>query len=202
MSCKKQIFNGFTIVEITVVVAISSILLLAITSFFSQTVKTTMKGRDNLDTAKSVSLLLRSIKTDMRSLSSIQTNGTVIKIKNSEDISSLLPYSDMLVIGRRLATITYSLSGMSPNKYVERMLQTKNGVTKKSKFCISRIKTFNVAYMQVENKVGSDRFWSGMVMLKIRANSDDKKFPSKSTEIITAFFPEKIMQSDWNYLDI
>ena len=64
--------GGFTMVEALVITVVGSILLLTIQTLFSRSVKSTLKGQDNLETIRAASQLFSELRKDLLACHSIK----------------------------------------------------------------------------------------------------------------------------------
>ncbi len=203
MLYKKQIRSGFTFVEAIVVTVIACSLMLVIQAIFSHTVRTAMKGQDNLDSIRAASQIFSSLRNDLLQFTSLSTAGARSAINLSDtEIPATATYSSILTLRRANERITYSLVDDGGKKYVQRVLQsTALPAPQKRRFGVPRMKDFGVVYLRLTNRINLMNRNSGQLLVRISVDSEDERFPSKEVNLVSTFFSERLVDTDWNYMD-
>lgn len=192
---------GFTFVEAIIVTVIAVVVMMAIQSLFSHAVKSSLKGQDSLDTMRAASRIFSELRKDLLEFKTIATAADSVLISAEDDkIDATTKYSTILQIERKDETIVYSLCEAGGKKYVERASQKLGAPVRKVSFGVPRMKTFEVVYVKVENTSGAGKERIGQLCVNLVVQSDDPRFPTRKLSVSSAYFPEKLQESDWNYL--
>ncbi len=195
--------RAFTFVEAVIVTLIACVIMIAIQALFSHAIRSTVKGTDNLDSIRAASRLFSTLRADLIQLKSFSTNGAVSTIELSEnEIPATATFSSILQISTSIATITYSLVGTPGRQSVERAVQKISSPVEKKKFGVPRMRSFEIMYVRIKNQIGSTPKETGQLLVNIVIQSENKNLPSKIVKLSSIFFPERLTESDWNYLDL
>lgn len=193
--------SGFTFVEAMIVTVIAVVVMMAIQSLFSHAVRSSLKGQDSLDTMRAASRIFSELRKDLLEFKSISTAVDSVLISSDEDkIFPEAEYSTILQIERKEETIVYSLCEVGGKKYVERASQKIGAPVRKVSFGVPRMKAFEVIYVKVENLSAAGGELTGQLNVNLVIQSDDPRFPSRKLSVSSAYFPEKLQETDWNYL--
>lgn len=200
---KMRLRSGFTLVEALMVTVIACSLMLVIQSFFSNVVRVTMKGQDNLDSIRAASQLFSSLRKDMLQFVSLSTGGAKSTINIGEDeIPATATFSSILSLRGANDVITYSLVDSGAKSFVERVWQSPSlPAPQKKLFGVPRMKNFGVMYIRTPNKINSLTRSVGQLLVQVTVDSEDARFPSAEVKLSSVFFSERLADSDWNYLD-
>lgn len=195
--------TGFTFVEAMVVTVIACGLMIVIQSFFSHAVRVTMKGQDNLDSIRAASQLFSSLRRDMLQFVSLSTGGARATIAmGEEELPATATFSSILSLKKQDERVTYSLVDNGGKSYIERVVQGPAFPTPQRRlFGVPRMKEFGVLYVRIPNKINSLVKNVGQVLVKITVDSEDPRFPAAEIKLCSAFFSDRLADSDWNYLD-
>ncbi|MFZ5951029.1 MAG: hypothetical protein ACOYXC_10010 [Candidatus Rifleibacteriota bacterium] len=195
--------SAFTFVEALIVTVIACSLMIAIQSFFSHAVRSTIKGQDNLDSIRAASQIFSSLRRDMLTFRSLSTQGALSVIPmGSTEIPATATYSKILRLKKPDEVITYSLVTSGGKSFVERTLQSPSfPVPQRKLFGVPRMKDFGVMYVRIPNKINSMIKNVGQLMVKLTIDSEDERFATKELNLNSIFFSERLTDSDWNYLD-
>jgi len=198
---KSQRIRAFTFVEIIVVTVIAVFVMMAVQGLFSHAVKSSLKGQDNLETMRAASRIFSELRKDLLEFKSIATAVDSAEITAGEtSIGDYIEFSTILQIERKNETIVYSLCEQDGRKYVERTVQEIGVPPRKSSFGVPRMKAFEVVYLKIENSSAAGSEKTGQLIVRLVIQSDDPRFPSKRLEVSSSYFPEKLQETDWNYL--
>lgn len=193
--------RAFTFVEALVVSVVAVVVMLSVQNLFSHAVRSSIKGQDNLDTMRAASRIFSELRKDLLEFRTIATSVDSVLIELSEDqLDSSYEYSSILQIERKEETIVYSLVDVDGRKFVERVSQKIGSKLSRSSFGVPRMKAFEVLYVKVENDSAAGAEKSGQLLVNLVIQSDDPRFPSKKLSVSSSFFPEKLQETDWNYL--
>ncbi len=193
--------RGFTFVEAIMVTVIAVVVMLAVQNIFSHAVKSSLKGQDNLDSIRAASRILSELRKDLLEFKTIATEVGTVEIPVGVDaIGAGVIYSSILFIEKKEETVTYSINEVGDKMFVEKVTQRIGASPKKESFGVPRMKAFEVVYVKIENSSPAGSEFNGQLIVKLVVQSDDPRFPSKKIAVSSAFFPEKLQDSDWNYL--
>ncbi|MFZ5952791.1 MAG: hypothetical protein ACOYXC_18960 [Candidatus Rifleibacteriota bacterium] len=196
MNAKK----AFTLLEAVIISALTIMVFFFIQSFFSHTVKTSIKGQDNLDSIAAACKILSEMHKDLQEFEQIHMDVDQAEISTEdESIDPDTTYATILFIEKRDHGITYGLNEQGGTAMIEKSSITRKEIRQKS-IGGARIKSFDLLNVINENSsfAGMDTY--GQVAINLLVQSDNPNFPSKKIEISTAFFPEMLQESDWNPL--
>ena len=174
---------------------------MGIQSRFSHGVKSSLKGQDSLDTMRAASRIFSELRKDLLEFKSIATAVDSVLISSDDyRFDPSTKYSTILQIERKDQTIVYSLCEVGGKKYVERASQKPGDSVRKVSFGVPRMKTFEVVYVKVENYSGAGKERIGQLCVNLVVQSDDPRFPTRKLSVSSAYFQEKLQESDWNNL--
>lgn len=203
MQQKKQTKIGFTLVEAMIVTVIACSLMIVIQTFFSHTIRVTLKGQDNLDSIRAASQLFSSLRRDMLQFVSLSTGGANTSIPmGDEQIPATATYSSILTLKKENEKVTYSLVNDGGKSYVERVAQSPAfPAPQRRLFGVPRMKDFGILYVRVPNKINSLIKNVGQLLVKVTVDSEDPRFPTAEINLSSIFFSDRLTDSDWNYLN-
>lgn len=190
-------------IEILMVLAISSILLLIVQTFFSRSVRTTIKGQDNLDTIRAASRLFRELRKDLLACHSIKVpDAASCTIEVGDDVIPALPDdANRISFCSRGATVTYSLEAKpGGGKYIKHLIETVDQPDRIKEFGVPRMLAFKAQQIWKKQQIYSGApFTEGQVLIEIEIDSEDERFPSKKLKLSNFFISSQLSASKWNY---
>lgn len=195
--------RGFTLVETLVVVAVATTLFLVAQALLSRSVRSTMKGQDNLETIRAASILFSEIKRDLLACSGIKVapGASCYLAVGNLTLPPIPVGAEELSLVSRAATITYTLEAAPGGKKLVRRSEEVAGVTKHRDFGVPRMISFLAQEITKEQQV----FAGGaspvkQVRIEIELDSQDKRFPSRSVRLSSFFISSQMSASNWNYV--
>lgn len=192
--------RAFTLVEAIVISALTVVIMLAIQNFFSHTVKSSLKGQDNIDSISAVCKILSELRKDLLEFEGIQTDSDTVKISTDKDsIEPDATFATIICVMKRDHGITYGLTEYGDSSIIERSSVSGREIIQKS-FGGTRLRSFDLLCVINENNrfKGIDTY--GQIAVNLVVQSDNKNFPGLKISVETAFFPEQLQESDWNPL--
>jgi len=194
--------RGFTLVEALVAVLVASMVILAVQTFFSHGVKTSIKGQDNLETIRAAAQIFHELRKDMLSCNKITVDDDASCTLNvgATSIPPMSPNGTWIAFSVPGATITYSLQLRADGKaFLEREFKAGTNVTT-SEFAVPRMIAFKVQLIwKIQQIFPGGPFKQGQVLVTIELDSQDKRFPSKSLKLCSFFSTSQLSSSNWNY---
>ena len=192
--------RGFTLLEALIVVVIGSLLLTAFQTMSSQSVRSSVKGMDLVESIRLANEVFAQIRKDLRGSTRIITNAPdlVVPIGATTIDESAIRYVHSFQFSQGPATISYSLvPGASGTGYVHREL-LKDGVTESKKFAVPKIKLFQVARIRQEQRIGKDPgfpvFFQDQFLVQIEVGAGDPRFP---TRLSSVFVSGQMEETGW-----
>ncbi|RCK79019.1 MAG: hypothetical protein OZSIB_0361 [Candidatus Ozemobacter sibiricus] len=196
-----------TMVEALVMVVVGVILLMAMQTFFSNTLRTTLKGTDSLETIRAASVLLSQFGKDVAAAGAVICHGPgpgpqIERIPIGGSFSpGAISLCNTIEMAAPIGTITYSFS--PTDSYVTRRVSSATAPLQERQFALPRLKEFGVAYVQKE----FSPFTTGApypvpqshVLLRIKLSSDDPRFPARELSLSSFFISSQMKATDWNY---
>lgn len=191
---------GFTFVEALVVTLLASLIMMAFQGFYTQMVRSSLKGDDSLDSFRAAHRLFLAIQKDLESFNDISTTAVTTVPAGSNLLPATTVFASSLIINGKNNKIAYNLTGTPGKQTVERVeTSTQNNSTQKKLFGVSRIRGFEVAYIKKNELVGNSPKVFAQVLISVVVQSENAMFPTEEVKMTTTFFPEHLSASDWNY---
>lgn len=192
--------RGFTFVEVTIVAALSLLLLVFIQSFFSSGIRSTLKGTDTLESIRAASLLFAQIRKDLMACQSIQTGAASVTMGvNALNLPTAFPVSDLLTFCARNATTTFSLVTSPRGKYILRTFTPTVGPAETKTFGIPRVKAFEVVQVKKHHRILSTILSPSQLLVNVVIDSDDPRMPTKEIRLSSVFISQQMYNTNWNY---
>lgn len=200
---RRNAVQGFTLVEILMVLAIASVLLMVMQTFFYRSVKSTIKGQDNLDTIRAASQLFRELRKDLLACHSIKVpDAASCTIEVGDEVIPPFPADANKISFRSQGeTVTYSLEEKPDGrKYIKRLVESATHPDMIKEFGVPRMLGFKALQIWKKQQIYSGApFTEGQVLLEIEIDSEDKRFPSKNLKLTSFFISSQLSASKWNY---
>ncbi|MBI3038208.1 hypothetical protein HYY75_04025 [bacterium] len=121
-----KIISGFSLVEAVVMIVVFSIIFMTFQAFFSHGVRSTMKGQDTLQAIRESSIIFSQLEKDFLASNQIDAGAAILSLDiSTQDLPPIgdPQYGNMLSLGSRNATVTYSLEGASEKYILRRMIK-------------------------------------------------------------------------------
>jgi type II secretory pathway pseudopilin PulG len=193
--------KAFTLVEAMMVTVIAVFVMMSMQGLFSHAVRSSLKGQDNLETMRAASRIFSELRKDLLEFKSLATAVDSVEIPVDKwSIGDDIEFSTILQIERKNEVIVYSLCEENGRKYVERASQEPGSPVKRVSFGVPRMKSFEVVYLKIENNSLAGTEKSGQIVVNLVIQSDDPRFPTQKLSVSSSYFPEKLQETDWNYL--
>lgn len=196
--------KGFTMAETLVVVLVGSLILIGFQNFFSQGVRSSLKGQDQLESIRAASQLFANLRKDLMACQSVQTDIPPVMLTSlSTALPSPLTFGDKVSFVQRNATTTYSMVTQPGGRgYISRQV-FESGVLKETRsFAVPRMKRFETMQIYKDQQVaaGNPVFRQGQLLVRIAVESGDKRFPSGTVHLSSFFITSQLSATDWwNY---
>ena len=193
--------KGFTFVEAVIVTTIAVFIMLAVQQLFSHAVRSSLKGQDNLETMRAAGRIFSELRKDLLEFKTISTASASYHVNlDQTTLTDNIQGSDIIQIERKNEVIIYSLYEEKGKKYIERASKKIGEQVRKKRFGVPRMQSFDIVYLKVDNKSGKGLEKSGQIIVNLVIQSENKTFASKKLKVSTSYFPEKLQETDWNYL--
>jgi len=199
MIAKKR--QGFTFPEIVIVVSLVSMIMLTIFAFFSSGVRSTVKGKDRLDSIRAMTLLLADMKKDIANAEKIEAENLPLQIGETEDL-----FPDDVVYDRKVTftgkdgIFSYSqgAAAKGESSFVLRSGKNARGEDVYEKFGVPRINSFEVLHVIKKGKFGSLPQDFNQVLIKMVLDSNDPRLPEDKLYFTHVLVPNRLPGSDWS----
>ncbi|MBF0502160.1 MAG: type II secretion system protein [Candidatus Riflebacteria bacterium] len=216
--------NGFTFVEMMVVIGISILLLITLYKFFSGARLQSRHNESLLVTISDVEGLMRAIQKDVQQSTYIDTKDQTGASKvllasdfNADNTMKPLPSTFTLVlcipnltpansnvfsidslpnaVPPTPATITYSLDKNGLKRRAE-----SGGTVDERIVGAPKVKEFRAVRVSLPNPIDGSNVFSSLLFLELMVQSDDQRDSRKPVKISTFFSLGGIATSSWNSL--
>lgn len=194
--------SGFTLIEILVSCIILSIIAVSVPYFFTQGVRSTMKGQDNLETIRAASALFADLRKDLLACESIVVvPGASITLGIGASCLPEIPSNaDTLAFCFRGATVTYAIeTNAEGKKFVNRVFVDDHSKRNKE-FAVPRVKSFKAMQIWKTQQIfPANPFLESQLLVTLEIDSMDKRFPTKYLKLSSFFISNQMSSSHWNY---
>lgn len=182
---------------------ISAFLMVVIQNFYSQMVRTSLKGDDSLDSFRAAHRLFNSIKKDLESFDKVDTDGAICNVDVMQNsLPATATFSSKLTIAAGRKRIEYSRIGNDEKFSIERTeTDLLDNSVKRREFGVAKIRSFEVLTIIKKQKKGNSESSFAQLMSNLVVKSDDQLFPAEEIRLTNTFFPEQLVSSSWNYIN-
>ncbi len=194
---------GFTFPEIVIVVCLVSMVLLTLFAFFSHGVRTTVKGKDRLDSIRAVTILLARMKEDLANCTAIQGTGPPLILYEEEDqLPDEAVFSPQLTFqtGKRRVTYRQEQAPGGGSSWVERIVESPESGRQSERFGIPRIRTFELCHAVRAFRAGTVPLAADLVFLNLVLDTNDPRFPGSRLNFRHVLVPNRLPGTDWPVL--
>ncbi|MBF0500946.1 MAG: prepilin-type N-terminal cleavage/methylation domain-containing protein [Candidatus Riflebacteria bacterium] len=196
--------QGFTLLETMVVVLVGSLILITFQTFFSQGVRSSMKGQDQLESIRAASQLFNQLRKDLMACQSVSTDiAPIILSVNDTSISTPITFGNKVLFTQRNATTTYSMVTLPDSRsYISRQFYAAGVLKESRQFAVPRMEKFETVQIFKDQQViaGDPVFRQGQLLIRIAVKSNDKRFPGGTVHLSSFFITSQLSATDWwNY---
>lgn len=190
-------------IEILVVLVISTMVLFSMQAVFRSGVRSTVKGQDTLESIRAASVLFAQLRKDLLACKNINTGAASLTLGIGVGLPVTLPVSDTIVFSHRNATMTYRFTLVDGRGFVQREEVRPSLAPEVRSYAVPRMKKFEALQLWKKHKAvvsSLSHMVSNQVLIRIEIDSQDPRFPSKSVHLSSFFTSNQKTSSDWwNY---
>jgi len=201
--------DAASLVEISIILGITVLILFFVQSLLSGGIRQTVKGTALLATIKEANDLFSALRSDLLSAGQVYTvddTDRPVQVHLSSEGEGLpspdtYSYPSAIIFSQPgNATVTYLLHPMTGGKNaVVRVLRTPGGLERKL-FAVPKIHVFRTLVLLQEHRLNGCPVFTRHVFVEIELKETDPRGSQKPVRIAMFLSPSNITLSTWNYL--